>query len=375
MERLPAFRGADDIMANSKKDIIKKLWCESFDDSREFVERYFSEVYADADAMTLEEDGTTVSGLLLQPYGFRFADSLLTAGYVAGASTSRASRGRGFMRRLMREAYSRARERGMALCVLVPATPMLFAFYEKCGMATVFFNRVLRFTSLHEFVAFDQSEEAEWLVVQGPAERDVLFSVFSELEARHSGVQHSAAQFGFLYADLMADGGVMAAVEQAGGGAKAVVAAVPGGSDGDVVVKALYGTGLEAMREALRFVRNHFGKMAVVVNAAPDGSDAGGDLSPYGMARIVNAELLLGAMASANPGLKLALRLADEIVPDNSHIYIVGGGRVRIDDSYDGRLDYDVDTPTFTRLLFSSQALADVLGLGCERPDMRLMIE
>ena len=37
----------------SKKDEIKRLWAESFGDSREFVEMYFDRVYRDADAMTL----------------------------------------------------------------------------------------------------------------------------------------------------------------------------------------------------------------------------------------------------------------------------------------------------------------------------------
>ncbi len=135
-----------------QKDEIKRLWAESFGDSREFVEMYFDRVYRDADAMTLmTDDGHVASALLLQPYGLSFHGLRASASYVAGAATKRNMRGKGLMTALMADTLMESRRRGDIITILIPASSYLYGFYARMGFATVAFTDIMRYTALHSF--------------------------------------------------------------------------------------------------------------------------------------------------------------------------------------------------------------------------------
>lgn len=55
-----------------KKDAVLKLWRECFDDSDQYVDMFFSEVYRDDDALLLEQDNRPISSMLLQRYAMNF---------------------------------------------------------------------------------------------------------------------------------------------------------------------------------------------------------------------------------------------------------------------------------------------------------------
>ena len=91
---------------------FKQLWRESFDDTQEFVEMFFSRVYNDDDVITLSHDGSIISALLLQRYNISFHGTDSPMAYICGAATRRAQRGRGYMSSMIRAALSESYKRG-----------------------------------------------------------------------------------------------------------------------------------------------------------------------------------------------------------------------------------------------------------------------
>lgn len=135
----------------NRKEEIKRIWSECFNDSREYVDMYFDRVYNDADGMLLERNGKVVSSLLLQRYAMLIGNREVCVSYVAGAATRRSARGNGYMSQLMCEALIASRERGDMLCTLIPAHDWLYFFYDRFDFSTVFYVDRQRFTSLHAF--------------------------------------------------------------------------------------------------------------------------------------------------------------------------------------------------------------------------------
>ena len=80
----------------SKKDLIRRVWNECFNDSPEYTDMYFSRIYTDDDALLeVAEDGRPVSILQVHPYTMLFHGAEAQLGYICGAATARKYRGRG----------------------------------------------------------------------------------------------------------------------------------------------------------------------------------------------------------------------------------------------------------------------------------------
>ena len=69
------------------------LWRECFDDTDQYVDMFFSEVYRDEDALVLEEEGRIVSSMMLQRYTMNFHGVTSSVSYVCGAATAKSLRG------------------------------------------------------------------------------------------------------------------------------------------------------------------------------------------------------------------------------------------------------------------------------------------
>lgn len=350
----------------NRKEDIKKIWKECFGDPQDYIDMYFSRVYSERDALTLEKGGRIVSSLLLQPYSMQFHRTDVTVGYIAGAATRRNARGNGYMSELMLTALDTAAERGYMACALIPAHDWLYDFYNRFDFSTVFYVDPQRFTSLHRFAA-----GGFYTPVDDPYDSKV-FEAFRSFEAaRPCTILHSQHDFLNILDDLAHDGGKFIAIEDEEGRIAAMGWAAP--TDGRLIVKELLGLDEEARETVLSHFRTYFPDVPVTV-MAPAGSD-GRKLYPRGMIRIVNTPLCLGIVAAANPSLSLRMKITDTIMPRNCHIYIITGGVCSIDDEYEGTLDFDITADTFNRLVFSSARIGDITGFPSQRPHISLMLD
>ncbi|WP_304419382.1 GNAT family N-acetyltransferase, partial [uncultured Duncaniella sp.] len=187
----------------SKRDDIIRIWRESFSDSREYVSMYFDRVYRDDEALTyVDDNGVTVSSLLLQQFRMTFHGAEVPVSYLAGAATRRSHRGKGYMSKLMREALEVSAQRGDMLCSLIPARSALYYYYKRFGFSTVFFTKEQRFTSLHSFPV-----KNEYHAVEDIADDDVWDAFDRFQHKRESYITHTRRDMDNIRADLDSDSG------------------------------------------------------------------------------------------------------------------------------------------------------------------------
>ena len=350
----------------NRKEEIKRIWTECFDDSREFVEMFFNRVYRESDALTLEKGGKIVSSMLLQPYAMKFQNSEVTTGYICGAATRRAARGNGYMSELMVEALNTALEKGYMSCSLIPAHDWLYFYYDRFDFSTVYYYDPQRFTSLHAF-----TPAGRYTRVEDPYLPEVYDAFHAFEMSRKCTIIHSQRDFLNILDDLSHDGGIFVALRGEDGTIAAIGCAAP--ADGRLLVKDLLGDNEDAREAVLAVMRNDYPDTPVSVYSPAE--DNGRKPFSRGMARIVNAPLCLGVIAAANPAFKAKIRISDTLMPYNSHTYIIKEGNCVIDDSYSDRLDFDINADTFNRIVFSSSKIGDVLDFPSERPYMSLMLD
>lgn len=356
----------------SKKSEIRKIWRECFPaDSPQWCRMFFDAAYVDDEALTVcdPETGAVVSSLLLLPYSMTFHGANLGLAYVYGAGTLRRYRARGFMSQLMREALAEAADRGDTFTALIPATEPLRLYYRRFGFSTVFFDRPQRYTSLHRFPV-----EGEYVAVD-PAST-ALFGVFERLMAeRPCCVQHTRAQFLTLMDDARLSGHGFAAVAPAAGGDPVAMAwGVPDDFGSELCVRELLAVDADAARAALTELQRQLPGRTLTLMTQPADSAVGGNLRAGGMLRVVNAASALAAVAAANPDLKLRLRLRDDLLPDNSGVYTLAGGRLTVGRDI-GAVNLDLTPPVLASMLFSSTPIAAITGLPGVRPRMSLMLD
>lgn len=352
-----------------------KIWQECFpDDSAKWRRMFFDAAYVDDEALTVSdpETGATVSSLLLLPYSMTFQGRTPGVAYIYGAGTLRKFRARGHMGRLMRLALQEAADRGDTFAALIPASETLRRYYQRFGFSTVFFSRPERYTSVHRF-------EVEGDYVELPADSPELFGAFERMMGeRTCCMQHTRAQFLTLMDDARLCSHGFAAVARADTGEPAaMVWAVPEVASDVLRVRELLSTDSDAANAALTALQRLMPQRPLTLMSRPHDAAMGGNLIPGGMARVVNAESALEAVAANNPKARLRVRLSDPLLPENSGVYTLRNGELLVSDTLPAGVTADLDiTPeVLTSLLFSSQPIAAVTGLPAERPHMSLMLD
>lgn len=344
-----------------KKGYIRKIYEAGFRDTRDWTDWYFDRVYNDEDALTVtNQDGETVAALMLTKYRFDMLSTPLDCSYISGATTLRRHRGLGHMSALIREALSVSRQRGDALCCLIPAYDRLYGFYNRFDFATVFFVDELRYTSVHKFD-------------DNGCFREVVpdYNTFERLEnLRPTGVRHSRRDFDNILADNRLDGGIVAAVSDEQGVSAMAFATV---SDDCVTVKALLADNTEAAEAVMGAVKRRSGEKRFTVWAEP--GERRGALRARAMARIVDVEKLLGAVAASDRQLDCVIRVHDRLLADNNGVFIIREGHVEKTDSTMRRLSLDISVSTLTKLLFSRRAIGEIFSLPTTRPSISLMLD
>lgn len=357
----------------SKRDEIKKIWTECFNDSRQYVDMYFNQVYRDDEALLLaDQSGAPVSSLMLQHYMMSFHGAEPGVSYIAGAATKRSKRGHGYMTRLMSEALEESAARGDMLCSLIPADEALYFFYRRYGFSTVFYTKEQRFTSFHAFPVRGEYHHADNQV------DDEVWCAFNRFQrSRRCYILHSQRDFFNILSDLKADGGNFVVMSRFDEDCGSEIVSMAWGvrRDDILLVTDVMGEDRDSRSAAMRQLRCLNGNLPVLLYGHPDDS-IGGRLMPRGMGRLVNVGKALSIIAAAYPDFKCRVRVTDKLLPAlNSHTFIVENGNCEIDDSYSGRLDFDVPVDVMTDIVFSSETIGSIVRFPSVRPMISLMLD
>ncbi len=349
----------------SKQD-FKKLFREAFHVDGRWADWFLDKVYRDEEALFVRTpDNKAVSTMLVSPYPFAFHGSELESVYISCVATARNERGKGYMHQLMDEALLKAYDQGAALAMLIPASRHLYFVYDKFEFATVFYCNELRYTSLHVF-------RPEHVYVS--AEPD--YEMFSRLEAlRPVGVRHSAERYAQAVTDVQLGGGAVVAVKGENAEGMAFVAI---GSEARVL--DILADNDDATEAVLAEVRRIAGNRPIIINGVPaevasDETRRGAALRARGMARVVNVQLMLQALAKAYHDIDQVIKVSDPVIAQNNDIFTVHRGQCTRTPDTKRRPTIDVSVDVLTRLLFSAPSIGDIFGLKTHRPFISLMLD
>lgn len=113
-----------------------KLWREAFsEDTKSFVDYYYSVKVAENEVYVLEHEGEIISMVHLNPYRMRVKGEIYDTHYIVGVATDVRYRGKGYMRKVLEYALFVMKERGEPFTYLMPASE---AIYEPFGFERVY---------------------------------------------------------------------------------------------------------------------------------------------------------------------------------------------------------------------------------------------
>lgn len=114
----------------------RKLWEEIFkEDTKEFLDYYYSVKTLENEIYVIEEDNRIVSMLHLNPYQMRVGNEIFKAHYIVAVATDEQYRKRGYMAKLLNYTMQIMQERGEPFTFLMPAAE---AIYKPFGFEFVY---------------------------------------------------------------------------------------------------------------------------------------------------------------------------------------------------------------------------------------------
>ncbi len=108
---------------------LKMLWQQAFGDPKAFIDGFFSAGFSPARCRCVFLDGVPVGAL----YWFDCIWQNQRVAYLYAIATEKTCRGQGLFRKLLEDTHRHLLAHGYVGTVLVPASPDLFAMYQKFG--------------------------------------------------------------------------------------------------------------------------------------------------------------------------------------------------------------------------------------------------
>jgi predicted acetyltransferase len=253
----------------------RSLWKEAFGDTDEFIEWYFNNKVLPGNSIGVF-DGGLISVLHMIPFTISIQKKPVASAFIAGAATSSRRRNEGHMRVLLYEALALLKSRGITMTHLYP---FKHSFYENFGWAA--------YSYMHKLNS-ENAKSVSGVEIREDAGTEVFDSLYKKMMAGHDGyVIRGKREWEWRIGELKADGG-RSAVACDGGEPKAYMLFFCEEDKIDVI-ETVYSDEYY-IRPLLGFISEKWGKNIEYRIPAAWHENA----EPFGMARIVDAERLLG---------------------------------------------------------------------------------
>lgn len=299
------------------KEEVKKLWKLCFDDTDEFIEMYFRLRYNSETTMVIQNGDRIVSSLQMPYYTMTFEGTEIQTAYISGACTHPDFRGKGVMAQLLADSFSRMVQKNIPLSILIPANAGLFDYYARTGYAPAFFRSKIE-------------EDASGIVIEGnllfeqvTTFDERVFDYFTrKAHDRANYVQHTATDFEAIMEDLRITGGsVTVAYKGKEGPVGGILFAYP--EEEYMYVTECFAENKLIKDNLLHEAARYYNKQKISRFELPDHS---AEEKPFGMARIIDAKMILHLYAAKHPEENMVIKLTDEQLPFNDGYYHLNHG-------------------------------------------------
>ncbi|HWP51031.1 MAG TPA: GNAT family N-acetyltransferase [Clostridia bacterium] len=123
--------------------LLKTLWQIVFGDTAAYIDLFFEHRFAPENTMVALSGDRPVAMLYLLPITIRENKIDYDARYIYAVATHPDYRARGLSSALLEATHARLAREGVALSLLVPAEPSLFAYYGLRGFKTAFYRKTV----------------------------------------------------------------------------------------------------------------------------------------------------------------------------------------------------------------------------------------
>lgn len=120
---------------------LKQLWRIVFGDAPDYISLFFDHRFVPENTMVALFQGAPIAMLYLLPITIREKETDYDARYIYAVGTHPDFRSQGLSGGLLKATHARLAAEGVALSLLVPAEPSLFAYYGMRGFSTEFFRQ------------------------------------------------------------------------------------------------------------------------------------------------------------------------------------------------------------------------------------------
>lgn len=119
----------------------RKLYEENFDiGDKDFVDYYYETIIKRNEVVVMEDSGTVISMVHLNPYEYNICGDIKTIHYLVGIATKKEYRNKGYITKTLNFAINYLNELKEPFCFLVSENKNLEKFYQRFG-----FERVCKF--------------------------------------------------------------------------------------------------------------------------------------------------------------------------------------------------------------------------------------
>lgn len=129
-------------LQDKEKLNIRPLYEAVFEDSKEYVDYFFSGPIYDNDVLVLESDGTICSMLQLIPKRMVCNGEIRDIHYIYAVATAEDERRKGYMGMLLERAFKDLKAKGESFTYLVPVNPSV---YKKYGFRVAYLKSKYKF--------------------------------------------------------------------------------------------------------------------------------------------------------------------------------------------------------------------------------------
>lgn len=133
-----------DITAAIKKEECTRLWKEVFGDSDEFISSFMEHFYTEENMLYITENEKISSMLHIIP----FEQNGAKVAYMYAVATDYHARGKGYAKKLIRQAIEKAKKEGYKAIFTLPADEGLSEFYSQFGFKGKY---PVEFKTQHDF--------------------------------------------------------------------------------------------------------------------------------------------------------------------------------------------------------------------------------
>lgn len=285
------------MIPTDRKEQIKTLWRQCFEDPDHFVEFYFDRVYKEENTLSLEEDGRIVSALQMIPYAMTWCGVEIIVAYISGTCTAPDKRGQGLMGQLLHKSFSEMHKRDFDITALIPASASLFEFYRNYDYTEAFDYSLRSFdcpcipAELKDtpFLSLDKEPGEQW------------FGYFDrKLRERPSCLLHSSDDFKNNITDTLMDHGLVLGMLDAKG--HPVGLAFVTATENEAFIKEMFSDSDEVKQNLLFKAADSFGVNKVLYKTPPDRHNS----NRYGMARVLNKDKMIWQWLDFHPDTQLS---------------------------------------------------------------------